>query len=161
MEIEKEKKGKISPLGWAESGPTFSPLSRAPRSSPPRGPRGPSPLARPRSPLRRCQPGPTRQPRSPSLPRNRPLSDKRVPFLAPVTKLSARSLPVATRAVASPLTCSPARLAPCVAVSLLQPEPSRHPPARAIPSPPLCHHRRRGKLAGARHLSSLPHPGRL
>ena len=139
MEIEKEK-GKSSPPRLGRIRP--NPLSPAPHSSPPLGPRGPSPLARPRFPLRRCQPGPTRQPRSPSAPRNCPLSGKRAPlvspFLAPVTKLSARSPPVATHPVASPLTRSPARLAPCGPVSLRQPEPSRHPPAQAILSPPLC-----------------------
>jgi hypothetical protein len=140
MKIEKEK-GKSSPPRLGRIRP--NPLSLArPRSSPPRGPHGPSPLARPRPSLRRCQPDPTRQPRSPSLPRNRPLSNKRAPlvspFLAPVTKLSARSPSVATRPVVSLLTRSPARLAPCVPISLRQPEPSRHPPAQTVPSSPLC-----------------------
>jgi hypothetical protein len=53
---------------------------------------------------------------------NRAPSGKRAPLvspsLAPVIKLSARSPLVTTRPIASPLTRSPARLAPCVPVSL-------------------------------------------
>jgi hypothetical protein len=106
MEKEKEK-GKSPPS--AGPNPAQPSLSCAP-TLPPRGPRGPSPHAHPCSSIRRCQPGPTRQSRSPSLPRNRPLSGKLVsPFLAPVTKLSMQSPSAATRSIASPLTRSRAR----------------------------------------------------
>jgi hypothetical protein len=138
MEIEKEK-GKSSPprLGRIRT----NHLSPACSRSPSRGPSGPSPLAPPRSSLRRCQPGPTCQPRSPSLPRNRPLSGKRAPlvspFLTPMTKLSTRSPPAAARSIASPLTRSPARFG-ALRHPALCPSCPFTPPARAIPSSPLC-----------------------
>jgi hypothetical protein len=134
MEKEKEK-GKSPPS--AGPNPAQPSLSCAP-TLPPRGPRGPSPHAHPCSSIRRCQPGPTRQSRSPSLPRNRPLSGKLVsPFLAPVTKLSMQSPSAATRSIASPLTRSRARFG-ALHHRALCPNCPFSPPARAIPSPPLC-----------------------
>jgi hypothetical protein len=67
----------------------------------------------------------------------------------------ARSPPTTICPVSSPLTCSPARLAPCAPAHC----------ARAVPSPPACpnspvaslrHHHRHGELVGACHPSSLP-----
>ena len=75
---------------------------------------------------------------------------------SPVIRLSARSPSATARPVASPLSRSPARFG-----ALHLPEPSRRP---VCPSHPVAttvrHHPRRGKLAGARHLSPpFPAPG--
>jgi hypothetical protein len=88
--------------------------------------------------LCRYQPDPTRRPHSPLA---LSLSDKRIPlvstFLAPVTGLATRSPPVATAPSSRhKLTCQPgwclASLSHCASRAI----PS--PPARAIPSSPLC-----------------------
>jgi hypothetical protein len=162
----KRKKGKSPPR-----------LGRIQPTSPPPRARAPPPslvahaahLPRAHSRLRRVSP-PADRP-APLVSRNTPPardrspSSKRAPLVSPslalVTKLSARSPPVATRPVASPLTRSPARLAPCVPVSLRQPEPSRHPSARAIPSPPLCAIIATASSSPVLATSPPPFPGRL
>jgi hypothetical protein len=125
-----------------------NPLSPAPHSSPPLGP---SPLTLPRPSLRRCQPGPTRQPRPPSLPRDRPLPDKQAspvsPFSpSPVTRLSAHSPSATVRPVASPLTRSPARfgiMRPCALCPSRPFTPLPEPSCRSyVPSSPSWQARR-------------------
>jgi hypothetical protein len=104
---------------------------------------------------RRCQPGPTRQPHSRSLPRNRPLSGKWASlvstFLAPVTKLSTGSPPATIRPVASPLSRSPARFG-----ALCLPEPSRRPICSSHPVATTVRHHRRRKHTSLMRATSPP-----
>jgi hypothetical protein len=77
LEIEKEKGISLPPVGpFPAQAP---PLSRARSSPPPEAQLGPPP-ARARAALTAS---PTHQPRSPSLPRDRPLSGRRAPLVSP------------------------------------------------------------------------------
>jgi hypothetical protein len=157
-------------------------LSLARASALPSLPRPKRPIAARHAPATDTLPPPVSCPPSPSLvalpllarphpsarttlPHDLSLPGKRAPpvsaFLAPVTGASDAIAAGCHRPIVSPLLASLlgwrlAPLSPCA--------------SRAIPSP-LCpsrlvvatvrHHPRRGELAGARHLSPLPRPGRL
>jgi hypothetical protein len=79
MKREKKKEKKPFP-DWAESGPN-SPSPTSLSRALTQGPARPTSHARPRR--AHCQPDPTRQPRSPSLPRDRPLSGRRALLVSP------------------------------------------------------------------------------
>jgi hypothetical protein len=141
-EKRKEKKKNLPLAGLNSAQPLLPPLSRALT----RGPAQPTSRARPRR--AHCQPGPTRQPRSPSLPRDRPLSGRRAllvsPFPSLVIRLSARSPLATARPVALPLTCLPARF------GALSPAHC----AQAVPLPLCAIIAAAASVVGAHHLSS-------
>jgi hypothetical protein len=136
------------------------------RSSLPRGPRGPSPscpLAGPRSSLPHRPSDPTRQPQHPT--HSRPLSLWQAgPACQPLPRARDQSIgAIATgrhpprRLAINMLASKVGALRPCLLAL------ARAIPSPACPSHPVAttvrHHRRRGKLVGARHLSSpLPRP---
>jgi hypothetical protein len=144
---------------WPKPSPS---LSRARPHPPPLFAAQAAHRPRARAPLCHCQLSPTRQPALPLLSRDLSLPGKRVPlvsaFLVPVTGPATRSPTVATAPSSRhySLACPIGALHLC---PLAPTEPSSHPPAQAVPSSPLCHHPRRGKLAGAHHLSP-PSPPR-
>jgi hypothetical protein len=80
--------------------------------------------------------------------------------LVPPMSSQARSPPTTARPVSSPLTRSPARLAPCTPAHCARAVPSPPPPPR-LPEPSrrrLRHHHHHGELVGACRPSSLTPP---
>jgi hypothetical protein len=166
--IKEKRKRKIkekpSPLNWAESGPSSSPLSPArPHFSRARGPSAArrAPAFASCSPLPRCHPSPTRQLRPLLLPRIRPHSGRRAPLVSPFPSrpcLAINSIVAGHRQLCllaiNSLTSTNWRLASPRSVTELS---RRHRLPRAIPSAPLCAIiAAAASLVGARHLF-LPH----
>jgi hypothetical protein len=110
MEIEKEK-GKSSPVRLGRIWP--NPLSPARRAPLPRSAHEAHPHSRacapPSAAVSSAPPVSHARPCSPATPLSSKWAPLVSPFLAPVTKLSARSPLATVRPVASPLTRSPAR----------------------------------------------------
>jgi hypothetical protein len=162
-----KRKRKSSPPRLAVFGPT--PLS-LPRARSPLGPRSQSPARPPAPAYARAAPplpligrphpsvAPTLAPlRPPSLWQAGPACQPLLP--SPVTRLSARSPPAIVRPIASPLTRSLARFGALRPRALCPSRPFTPAcPSRTVAT--VCHHHRRGKLAGGCPRSSLPHPGR-
>jgi hypothetical protein len=154
----RKKKKENPPSAGLDSAqpPPLSPTRSSPRPKP-----STPHLPRPRSRHAAVRPAPPASHTYPS-PLAFALSRKRAPPVSPfcpspVTRLSTRSPPAIVCPIASPLTRSPARFG----IMRLRALCSSRPFTPACPSRPVAtmhHHHRRGKLTGARHLSSLPPP---
>jgi hypothetical protein len=139
LEIEKEK-GNLSPrLGQIRPNLSSPSPPRARASPPPETQCDPSAVRAalaPHSPLPRCQPGSTRQPRPPFPPRVRPLSSERAPLVSSLSlardRLSTRSPPAT--APPHPLVITRHQPNWCLASA------PRHPVTTVCPEPSRRHH---------------------
>jgi hypothetical protein len=132
---QKKKKKKLPPsAGPFPAQATFPPLARPLLPSPSRGPSSPAPRARARA----RHPEPTRQRAAPLSLSRRSFTGSPGPLVRPLVPpmySPTRSPPTTARPISLPLTCLPARLAPCTPLTM--PEPSLHPPPPACPSRPV------------------------